>query len=542
MFCILTSSFCGLEFQSYWRIKMFRKTIVTLTVLGMAMGFSVYGQQEDQSISLTIQDCIARAMKNNLGLAVAVLTPQIRDIGVSQAKEKYLPSLSFGFSKRDTQQASYSFLDAADVLRSVNDSYSGELHQNIPGGGSFSLMLDTSRYDTNRTGITINPSYRGTLSFNFTQPLLKNFGMMASNRDIILAQTNLVISEKDLKRTLQTTVYNVEQAYWNMVFAIENLKVAQQSLKLAQDLLEKNRRGVEVGTLAPIEIITAEAQVAQREADILAAEAAVRNNEDILKQVINLAADIENADFLQINPIEEPTFAKMDISLEEALTTALQNRPDLESTRLGIQNYDLNMSYAKNQMLPGLNLSASYWSPGVSGTQLIYDPENPWGPPIGEIPGGREDALKDVFGFKYKNWSFGLTLDFPLNTVISRAAYAQARVDLEQAQLRLKEQEQQIYTDLKIAVRTVETNFKRIQALKVARELAQRQLEAEEEKLKVGLSTNYFVLQYQRDLATARSQEIRAVVDYILSVAALKRDMGVSLDDKNIQISGLWNK
>jgi len=521
---------------------MMRRAILILAVYGVVMGMSVYGQQEEKSISLSVQDCITKAMRNNLGLAVAVLTPQLRDIGVSQAKEKYLPSLSFSFSRRDTQQASYSFLDAAEVLTSASDGYSGQIQQNIPGGGNFTLTLDTSKYDTNRTGTTINPSYRSTLTFDFTQPLLRNFGMMASNRDIIIAQTNLTISEKDLKRSVQNTVYSVEQAYWNLAFAIENLKVAQQSLKLAQDLLEKNRRGVEVGTLAPIEIITAEAQVAQREADILAAEAEVRNNEDILKQVINLAADTENSDFLQINPIEEPRFTKMDISLEEALTTALQNRPDLESTRLGIQNYELNMSYTKNQMLPGLNLAASYWSPGVSGTQLIYDPENPWGPPIGSIPGGREDAFNDVFGFRYKNWQVGLTLDLPLNTLVSRAAYAQARVDLEQAQLRLKEQEQQIYTDLKIAVRTVETNYKRIQALKIARELAQRQLEAEEEKLKVGLSTNYFVLQYQRDLATARSQEIRAVVDYILSVAALKRDMGVSLEDQNIQISGLWNK
>jgi outer membrane protein TolC len=193
-------------------------------------------------------------------------------------------------------------------------------------------------------------------------------------------------------------------------------------------------------------------------------------------------------------------------------------------------------------MLPALNLNASYWSPGVSGDQLIYDPENPFQGPIGSIPGGRSEAFQDVFGFTYKNWQVGLTLDLPLNTIVSRAAYAQARVDLEQAQLQLKEQEQQIYTDLKIAVRAVETNFKRIQALRVARELAQRQLEAEEEKLKVGLTTNYFVLQYQRDLATARSQEISAIIDYILSVAVLNRDMGVSLDKNNIQISGLWNK
>ena len=508
----------------------------------LIMGMTAYGQEGDPGISLSLKDCIAKALENNLGLAVAVLTPQLRDISVSQAKEKYLPVFSLSFNANDQQQASYSFLDAADVLTTSYNQYAADITQEIPGGGNFSIRLNTSRYDTNRTGTTINPSYRAELRFNYTQPLLKNFGMMASKRDIILAQTNLAISEKDLKRSLQTTVYNVQQAYWNLVFSIENLKVSQQSLKLAQDLLEKNRRGVEVGTLAPIEIITAEAQVAQREADILAAEAAVRNNEDRLKQVINLAADTENADFLQIVPVEEPNFQKIDISLEQALTTALQNRPDLESSRLGIQNYELSMSYAKNQMLPGLNLNASYWSPGVSGNQLIYDPENPWGPPIGEIPGGREDAFKDVFGFTFKNWSVGLTLDFPLNTVVSRAAYAQARVNLEQARMQLKEQEQQIYTDLKIAVRAVETNFKRIQALKIARELAQRQLEAEEEKLKVGLTTNYFVLQYQRDLATARSQEIQAIIDYILSVAALNRDMGISLDENNIQISGLWKK
>ncbi len=521
---------------------MFRRTKVTIALLLMIMGTTVYGQEENPGVSLSLKDCIAKAMENNLGLAVAVMTPQLRDIGVSQAKEKYLPSLSLNFSRRDTQQASYSFLDAADILMSVSNAYTAELQQNIPGGGNFTISLDSSKYDTNRTGITINPSYRSTLTFNLTQPLLRNFGLMASNREIIIAETNLLISEKDLKRSLQTTVYDVEQAYWNLVFAIENLKVSRQSLRLAQDLLEKNRRGVEVGTLAPIEIITAEAQVAQREADILAAEAQVRNNEDRLKQVINLAADTDNADSLQIVPVEEPSFEKVEISLEQALTTALLNRPDLESTRLGIQNYELNMSYAKNQMLPGLNLNASYWSPGVSGDQLILDPRDPFGPPIGSIPGGQSEAFRDVFGFTYKNWQVGLTLDFPLNSIISRAAYAQARVDLEQAKLQLKEQEQQIYTDLKIAVRAVETNFKRIQALRIARELAEKQLEAEEEKLKVGLTTNYFVLQYQRDLANARSQEIQAIIDYILSVAALNRDMGTSLDENNIQISGLWNK
>ncbi len=294
--------------------------------------------------------------------------------------------------------------------------------------------------------------------------------------------------------------------------------------------------------MAPIEIVSAKAQVASREADILAAETAVWNMEDRLKLIINLAAETQEADVMTIIPTEQTDFAPKDINLQEALTAALKNRPDLKAQRIRLDNYELNERYAKNQLLPGLTLQASYWSPGVSGDQLILDPTNPFGPPLATIPGGRSDSLGDVFGFNFKNWSLGVTLDFPLKSIFSRAAHAQAKVDLEQALLRVKNQEQQIYTDLKIAVRDVDTNFKRINALKVARELAEKQLEAEEEKLKVGLTTNFVVLTYQSDLATARSNEIRAIIDYLLSLALLSRDMGVNLEDRNIRISQFLNQ
>jgi outer membrane protein TolC len=337
-------------------------------------------------------------------------------------------------------------------------------------------------------------------------------------------------------------VYSVEEAYWNLVAAIENLKVMQQSLQLAEDFLERQKRAVEVGTEAPIEILSARSEVATREADILAAQANVKNAEDNLKLILNLTAEDPNFEFSQILPQEMPEFEKKEISLEQAFSTALQRRPDLESSRIGIENSEINLDFAKNQQLPGLNLNASYWSPGVSGTQLILDPDNPFGPPIGEIPGGREDAFKDVFGFAYRNWSVRLTLDLPLNTIISRASLAQARVDLQQATLQLKQQEQNIYLEIKRAVRAVETNYQRVEAYKVARELRQQQLEAEEEKLKVGLTTPYFVLQYQRDLATAQTTELQAIIDYNLSLADLSRAMGISLEEKNISMVDVYNK
>jgi outer membrane protein TolC len=226
------------------------------------------------------------------------------------------------------------------------------------------------------------------------------------------------------------------------------------------------------------------------------------------------------------------------MALDEALVTAMENRPELRASRIGLKNQELNVTYAKNQLLPGLNLTASYWSPGVSGEQIIYLNNNPLtGIIIGRIPGGSSAAMKDAFNFKYQNWSVGLTLTLPMNNFLSRAMYTQAKLNMEQSLLNLKSQEQQIFLEIKNAVRAVETNYKRTQAYRVARELAEQKLAAEEEKLKVGLSTNYMVLQYQRDLSTARSTELRAIVDYNLSTAALDRALGLSLKNKDMKVS-----
>ncbi|MGM0467015.1 MAG: TolC family protein, partial [Acidobacteriota bacterium] len=266
-------------------------------------------------------------------------------------------------------------------------------------------------------------------------------------------------------------------------------------------------------------------------------EAEVKNNEDRLKTIINLAADVQIQKGATIIPTDEPEYKKLDMSLDEALSIAMQNRPDLTASRIGLENSEINLNYTKNQLLPGLNFTASYWSPGVSGDQLLYLNDNPLtGQIVGKIPGGFGDSFSDALGFKYQNWSVGLTLDVPLSNILSRAQFQQARLSLEKAKLQLKNQEQEIFRDIKIAVRNVTTNYERIQAYKAARELAERQLEAEEEKLKVGLTTNYLVLQYQAELASTLSSELKSVIDYKLALAQLYRDLGISLDEKNISL------
>lgn len=523
-------------------LKRTTRNSVCMILLASLLTTASLAQERDKALSISLENCILSAIKNNLTLAVEVLNPELADVSISSAQEKFMPRLSFGFTKRSNNSASYSWIDAAENVITKYNAYSAQINQLIPTGGSFNISIDSYKNDSNRSFQTINPRYGSTLTFDFTQPLLKNFGFAINRREIIVARNNLDISENQFKKVLQDTIYTVEEAYWNLVYTIEDLKVKKQSLKLARDLLAKNQRAVEIGTMAPLEILSAQAEVATREADILQAEAMVKNNEDRLKTIINVLAEEEKL-AAEIIPIDAPTFQEKEVNLEQSLLVAMENRPDLQAARVSMKNQEINLSYAKNQLLPALNLTASYWSPGVSGDRILYLDNSPLtGIIIGRVPGGASDSLKDAVNFKYKNWSLGLTLDIPLNSFLSRAAYAQAKINMEQAMLNLKNQEQQIFLEIKNATRAVETDYKRVQAYKVARELAERKLEGEEEKLKVGLSTSYSVLMYQRDLANARTSELKAIVDYNLSLANLDRALGVSLKTKNIRISEILEK
>jgi len=498
----------------------------------------VWAQPKEKSLSL--EDCILKTMRNNLSVAVEVLNPELADISVTRAKEKFIPSLSFGYGTENTNSASFSWIDAAEQITTQFNDYAAQFVQLIPTGAELSVSLYAYKNDTNRKFQTINPRYGSTLYFNFTQPLLKNFGFKVNRKEIIIAQNNRDISENQLQTVLLDTIYNVEEAYWNLVYNIENLKVKKQSLELAQDLLAKNKREVEVGTTAPIEILSAQSEVATREADILQAEAMVENSKDLLKTIINLAAEEEEEEDIEVIPVDKPTSEKREVTLEEALGVALENRPDLRASKIDVKSKEINLSHAKNQLLPDLSLRASYWSPGISGTQLLYLDNDPFsGVVIDTIPGTSSEALKDTFKFRYKNWFVGVTLSIPLKTFLSRAEHAQAKTDLDQSVLKLKNQEQQIFLEIKTAVRTVQTDYKRVEAYRVARELAEKKLEAEEKKFKVGLTTNYIVLQYQRDLADAQSAELRAVIDYNLSLARLDKTLGMTLKNRNIRIADL---
>jgi len=276
--------------------------------------------------------------------------------------------------------------------------------------------------------------------------------------------------------------------------------------------------------------------VARREADILQAEALVRRNQDQIRTLLNLGVDPE-AMGQNIVPADKPEFRPYSITFDEAFAKAMARRPDLESAKSTIETKSLNFRFAKNQRLPQLDLQLVKASPGISGQQYLYDPNDPFGQPIPGAPGSAGKAFNDAFRFVYDNWTAGVTLTIPFGDVFGKANYAYAKLDLEQAQARLKTQEQQIFLEVSDAVRVLETAAKSVDAYRIARELAEKQLEAEMKKLNVGMSTNYFVLTYQDALASARSMEMQALVAYNVAVATIAKVTGSTLEDRNITLS-----
>ena len=511
-------------------------SIVFLAALGTGFG------QEQEGLTLSLEDAIVKALRNNLNVAVSVYGPEIADAGLTMAKETFLPQLDLSFNTQKNENPPYWWLQGAGTIRTDQKDYGATLVQRVPTGANISLSLSSYRSETNESFQLINPRYGSTLRLDITQPLLRNFGFKVNRKQILVAQNNLDISQSQLRSTLQDTIYQVQEAYWNLVYAIESFKVNQQSLQLARDLLAKSRKEVEVGVLAPLEVLNAEAVVAQREADILQAEILIKRSEDVVKSLINLSGD-EAVWTRRIIPADKPSFEKKTVSLESALSEAMARRPDLESSRKTIESSEINFSFARNQMLPGLDLQISYWSPGISGDRIKYLDNNPFlGIIIGKEKGSGSDSLRDAMKLLYKNWTVGLTLSLPLSNFLTRSQYAQANLELGQNLARLKSQEQQVMLEVNDAVRSIETDAKRVNAYRLARELAEKRLEAEEKKLRVGLTTNYFVLQFQEELANARSMEIKSLIDYNLSLARYERAVGSSLDNHGIKVSDVTGK
>jgi outer membrane protein len=330
------------------------------------------------------------------------------------------------------------------------------------------------------------------------------------------------ISEAQLRGVVSTTSAAVRNAYWELVYAFAALDVARGSLDLAERLVADNRARVEVGTMAPLDVVQSEAEAATRRQAVAQAQATLDTNELALKRLIVNGTD-DPLWRANITPVDRPTFRNEPVDIEIAVRKALTERSDLDAARKTVQSNDVTLSYMRNLTLPAVDLNANYGAVGVGGTQFLRSGPRATDPIIGEVAGGYSDAWRTLTARDYPNWNFFLSVSYPLGRSATEANYARAKVQRNQAAAQLRSLELSVATEVTNAALSISNSLTQYEAATKARELAQQRLAAEQSRFEVGLSTNYFVVQAQRDLATAQNSELRALLSYRQALVNFER-------------------
>lgn len=483
-------------------------------------------QQGERREAIALVDAAIRALKSNLDITISRQTKESRlsDIVVEQAK--FDPTLSVNGQylrtvnplNRPVFGGTGNTLTEITIFDQRNSSVTVDAQTNLVTGGNLDLNYSPAYTNVNPSvaqGFLFNPAWTGGLAMTLTQPLLRNAGLDVNKTFIRIAQNNAAVEEHVFRDRVLTVLATVEQTYWELVFANENLKVAEAALKAAQNLLAENRAKAKAGVMSIVDVLQAEAAVASRVEQILIAEKSIRDQEDQLRRLLN-PGENELREDLRLTPQDPPAVALQPISLQEAIDIAIERRPEIVQAKKNVDSSELNTNFAKNQLLPTLSFQGTL---GLAG-----------------LGGNLGSSVNSNFSGDFYNYGAGLVLSYPLGNRSAWSTYNKRQMEGRNAQVSLVSVRQQIIVGVREAVRRVQTDFKRIETTRSARIMAEKQLQAEQERLKVGLSTTRFVLEFQRDLATAQGNELRAIVDYNKSLSNLERHKATTLDRYNLEI------
>ena len=477
--------------------------------------------------TISLADAAIRALQHNLDITISRHTKESRLTDIVIEQSKFDPTLSVNGQYNRTVNplnrpvfgGTFDQLGQIRTFDQRNHSVTFDASTNLITGGNLDINYSPARSSVNQDvarGFLFNPSWTGGLAFTITQPLLRNAGIEVNKTFIKVAQNNAVVEEHVFRDRVMTVITSVEQTYWELVFANENVKVAQAALKAAEELLATNRAKSKAGIMSIVDVLQAEAAVASRVEQVLVAEKAIRDQEDQLRRLLNPGEEELRQD-VHLTPADLPMTLLEPISLQEAIDTAIEQRPEIAQAKKNVESGELNKQFARNQLLPNLSFQGTM---GLSGLGRDYG-----------------DSFTRNFSGDFYNYGAGLVLSYPLGNRSAINTYNKRKLEAENAAVTLASLRQQIIVGVREAVRRVQTDFKRIETTRSARIMAEKQLQAEQERLKVGLSTTRFVLEFQRDLATAQGNELRAIVDYNKSLSNLARHKATTLDRYQLELS-----
>jgi outer membrane protein TolC len=478
---------------------------------------------------------------NTVSTAGGVTTAGVGGVGVPNLDPVFAGTIQWAHQTTPQQNT---VTTGTTALVTEAQTYNFSLSQGFLTGATVSLSFNNGIQDQNALRSIYNPFTNSSLDLQFSQPLLQGFGFAINNRNIRIAKNNLKVTDYTFQQQVISTVSNVVQLYWNLVSYIENVEVDRQALAYSEKLLEDNKRQVEIGTLAPVEVTRAEAEVASDQQNQLTAQTTVRQQETILKNAISrngiASLSIAEAHIIPTDRIKIPDVEPV-IPMQDLVAEALNKRPDLAQTQLQLENSKITLTGTRNAMLPQLNLIGDLRNNGLTGFP------NPLAGGAGSnvatvnsadpfFIGGYGNVLGQIFSRNFPNYSVGAQLSIPLRNRSAQANMAIAQLQLRQSELQVQKSINQIRQDVNNALIAIEQARARYAAAEKSVALEQQLLDAEQKKFALGTSTPFNVIQVQRDLANSQLAEVQALTAYGLAKNQLDQALGTILENNRIQV------
>jgi len=490
-------------------------------------------REEGPVLEVTLTEAIRLALVNNLEIAIENYNEDLNQEQIIRTRGFYDPTYSLSLGWSSSESPTTSSLQAGGAITVNNTdrfSFDNQLLQNVAGGGILDISFTNSRNKTNSRFSFINPRYNSTFNVAFTQPLWRGFRKTDTERQIELYNLDSDINETQFEQRVSEIVQQVQDQYWELAYAVEANETQRQSVELAAIQYENNRKRVEIGVMAPIEITSSQAEIARREQEMIQSEVQIITAQNALKRLLasDPGASIWNVALI---PTDIPQIVDVPISLQESIRTAIERRPELTQIQLQIEQNEINRNYLQKDGKPSLNLRANFGSNGASGE--VFDPEQN---PVPDDPrfGNFTTAWTQVFTFDFPVWGVFMDLQIPLRNRSNEADLATAMIRERQLLSTLKNQEQMIIVEVRNAYESLATREKSLEAATVASRLASEQLDGETKRFEAGLSTNFEVLRFQRDLAQSQVSELRALVDYQLALTALQKALFTIVEESDI--------
>ena len=474
--------------------------------------------QTGPRVPLTLDEAVKLALDHNLDIAVQRLNPTTFDLSLAGLRAVYNPTVTSNLQAQSTHNPATSTISGATagtaVVAGADNVNVGMAKSFYRGGGNLAVALNNTRTTTTSLNASYNPQIVPNWSGTYTQPLMRNFKIDSNRQLLVVTKLNQDISDLQLQSTITNTTANVRNAYWDYVFALQSVEVAQQSLNLANELVRNNQTKVQIGTLAPIDVVQAQSQAAAQRQVLVTAQGTARTAEIALKRLL-VDGTSDPLWSSTIDPVDRPDFSPAAVDVGAAILNAQSRRLDVMQAKKSLSINDVTMKYLENQTLPQADLVGRYGLTALGGTHLITSSDSVnRGQVIGQEQFSYFDTLGTLFQSKFPQWTLSLNFSYPLGTSAQEASIARAKIQGNQVAAQLKQIDLQVATDVSNAGVNVQNAVERVQAAQAARDLAQQQLNAENSKFAVGMSTNFNIVQAQRDLATAQNNELQAILAY----------------------------